>query len=280
MSFLVSPDWLVKRMKEHPDHTAIVDVRFSLGDSSAGETAYQESHIPDAVYLDLNKHLSSPVQAHGGNHPLPDMEDFAAKLGEIGIDQGTTVVIYDQANDMFSARLWWLLYYAGHEHAYILEGGFDRWVKQGKVTTNQVPVPSVKNFEPAVRSDEVAHMEEVKEKVRSGSAVLLDSRAEDRYLGKTEPLHHKAGHIPGAKNYFWKKVLTENGGWKNNEALQAHFASLPKTDEIIVSCGSGVSACPNVLGLKMAGYKNVKLYPGSFSDWITYPENDVATEEE
>lgn len=280
MSILVSPDWLAKRMKQHPDHTAIVDVRFSLGDPSAGETAYQTSHIPGAVYLDLNKHLSSPVQTHGGNHPLPDIEDFAEKLGELGIDQETTVVIYDQANDMFSARLWWLLYYVGHEHAYILEGGLDQWVKQGKVTTNQVPVPTVKSFAPAVRSGKVAHMDEVKEKVQNGSAVLLDSRAEDRYLGKTEPLYHKAGHIPGAKNYFWKEVLTENGEWKDHEALQAHFASLPETDEIIVSCGSGVSACPNVLALTMAGYKNVKLYPGSFSDWITYPENDVATEEE
>lgn len=280
MSVLVSPDWLVKRMKEYPDQTAIVDVRFSLGDSSAGETAYQEGHIPGAVYLDLTKHLSSPVQAHGGNHPLPDRHDFAEKLGEVGIDRETTVVIYDQDNDMFSARLWWLLYYAGHEHTYILDGGFNRWMKQGNVATNQVPVPSVKRFEPAVRSNEVAHMEEVKEKVESGSAVLLDSRAKDRYLGKTEPLYTKAGHIPGAKNYFWKEVLTENGDWKDVEALQAHFASLTETKEIIVSCGSGVSACPNVLGLKMAGYENVKLYPGSFSDWITYPENDVTTEAE
>lgn len=280
MSVLVSPDWLVKRMKKKPDQTAVVDVRFSLGDSLAGEKMYRESHIPGAVYLDLNKHLSSPVQEHGGKHPLPDMGDFAEKLGEVGIDQETTVVIYDQDNDMFSARLWWLLYYAGHEHVYILDGGLDRWVKQGNVTTNQVPVPTVKRFEPAVRSDEIVHMEEVKEKTNDGSAVLLDSRAEDRYLGKSEPMHHKAGHIPGAKNYFWKNILAEDGSWKDKEELQNHFSRLSKTDEIIVSCGSGVSACPNVLGLKMAGYENVKLYPGSFSDWITYPENDVNTEAE
>jgi len=280
LSVFVSPDWLVKRMEEYPDHTAIVDVRFSLGDSSAGETAYQESHIPGAVYLDLNKHLSSSVQNHGGNHPLPDMDDFSEKLGEVGIDQETTVIIYDQHNDMFSARMWWLLHYAGHQYAYILDGGFDRWQKQGNVTTNKIPVPSVKHFYPAERSDEVVHMEEVKEKVKKGSAVLLDSRAKERYLGKNEPMYQKAGHIPGAKNYFWKGVLGENGGWKDKAALQAHFAPLSETDEIIVSCGSGVSACPNILGLKMAGYSNVKLYPGSFSDWISYPENDVATEEE
>lgn len=280
MAVLVTPDWLENRVKRHPEQTAIVDVRFSLTDSEAGEKAYQESHIPEAVYLDLNKDLAGPVQEHGGNHPLPDMNDFAEKLGEVGIDQDTTVVIYDQDNDMFASRLWWLLYFAGHDNAHILDGGLTRWVKEGHVVTNKVPVPTVKQFKPSVRSNEIVHMEEVKEKVNHGSAVLLDSRAEDRYLGKTEPLYAKAGHIPGAKNYFWKDVLGEDGQWKSKEALQTHFAKLGKKDEIIVSCGSGVSACPNVLALKMAGYENVKLYPGSFSDWISYPENKVETKAE
>ncbi|MEN1968486.1 sulfurtransferase [Lentibacillus sp. N15] len=278
MSVLVTPDWLANRQKQHPEQTVVVDVRFSLTEPAAGEKAYKESHIPEAIYLDLNKDLAGPVQEHGGNHPLPDMTDFAERLGEVGIDQDTTVVIYDQDNDMFAARLWWLLYYAGHDHAYILDGGLAAWIKQGYVVTNKVPVPTVKQFNPFVRSDEIVQMTEVKEKVNNGSAVLLDSRAKDRYLGKTEPLYAKAGHIPEAKNYFWKDVLAENGQWKTIESLQSHFAAFGKQEEIIVSCGSGVSACPNVLALKMAGYENVKLYPGSFSDWISYPENKVETQ--
>ncbi|MGY0694342.1 sulfurtransferase [Virgibacillus sp. FSP13] len=280
MSVLVSSDWLVKRLKNHPESTVIIDVRFSLTDPKAGKTAYEKSHIPGAVYLDLNKNLSGPVKEHGGNHPLPDMNDFAEKMGEIGIDNETAVVIYDQDNDMFSARLWWLLQYAGHEQSHILDGGLTGWVRQGHVTTNKIPVPSVKQFKPSVLTNEVVHIDGVKEKLKSESAILLDSRANDRYLGKTEPLYAKAGHIPGAKNYFWKDVLDENGLWKKDKELASHFAALSKDDEIIVSCGSGVSACPNVLALKLAGYENVKLYPGSFSDWISYEENEVEKDAE
>ncbi|WP_088051156.1 sulfurtransferase [Virgibacillus dakarensis] len=280
MSVLVSSEWLARRLKDQPENTAIIDVRFSLADPEAGRTAYEKSHIPGAVYLDLNKDLSGPVQTHGGNHPLPDINNFAEKMGEIGIDNETTVVIYDQDNDMFSARLWWLLHYAGHGHVYILDGGLASWMRQGHVTTNKIPVPEVKQFKPSVRANKVVHIDGVKERLKNGSAVLLDSRAKDRYLGKTEPLYAKAGHIPGAKNYFWKDVLDENGLWKNDKELASHFKALSKDDEIIVSCGSGVSACPNVLALKMAGYENVKLYPGSFSDWISYEENEVETDAE
>src|SRR5690625_4835394 len=123
-------------------------------------------------------------------------------------------------------------------------------------------------------------MQDVKQKMKEKSAILIDSRSRERYLGKTEPLYAKAGHIPGATNYFWKDVLDENGLWKSDKELTAHFKALSKNDEIIVSCGSGVSACPNVLALKMAGYENVKLYPGSFSDWISYEENKVEKDAE
>src|SRR5699024_8545227 len=121
-------------------------------------------------------------------------------------------------------------------------------------------------------------MEDVKERDQE-STILLDSRAFERYLGKVEPLYDRSGHIPGAKNYFWQDVLTD-GKWKDEQALEKHFEKLPKDKEIIVSCGSGVSACPNILALQAIGYTNVKLYPGSFSDWISYPENDLETENE
>lgn len=123
-------------------------------------------------------------------------------------------------------------------------------------------------------------MGDMKRKVKQDESVLVDSREKQRYLGEVEPLYSKAGHIPGAKNFFWKDVLKSNGKWKSASELQSHFSSLSHEQEIIVSCGSGVSACPNILALKQAGFKNIKLYPGSYSDWISYPEHEVSTNDE
>lgn len=280
MSYLVSVDSLKKKLESNADDMVVVDVRFSLADPNEGKKAYEQGHIPGAMYLDLNKDLSSPKAEHGGNHPLPDTELFAEKLGEIGIDQQTTVVIYDAKNDMFAARLWWLLDYMGHESVYLLDGGIAGWVKKGNVVTSEISVPITKQFQPDIQENQVVDINQVKEKMNDNSVVLIDSRSKDRYLGQTEPMYAKAGHIPGAKNFFWKDVLQEEGSWKDEEALQSNFKKLTKDDEIIVSCGSGVSACPNVIGLKMAGFTNVKLYPGSYSDWISYEENEVEKKEE
>ncbi|MFD1038271.1 sulfurtransferase [Virgibacillus byunsanensis] len=280
MSFLISISRLKKRLENKQNNTVIVDVRFQLNDPDAGRKVYLEDHIPGAIYMDLKKDLSGKVEKHGGNHPLPDMNMFANKIGNIGIDHHTTVVIYDQSNDMFAARMWWLLHYLGHKKVYVLEGGYERWVSEGNEVTDEIPALETKEFHPVFQEDQVVHIEEVKEKMSDNKAVLLDSRGKDRYLGKSEPMYAKAGHIPGAKNFVWKDVLNEDGSWKKDDQLKSHFSSLSKDDEIIVSCGSGVSACPNVLALKAIGYKNVRLYPGSYSDWISYDENEVETKEE
>ncbi|WP_163971500.1 sulfurtransferase [Oceanobacillus halotolerans] len=277
-SYFVSPGWLKNHIEKNVDaNLVVVDTRFQLNDENAGRKAYIDGHIPSAIYLDLEKDLSGKAQKHGGNHPLPDIDTFVAKIGNIGIDNNTTVVIYDQANDMFAARLWWLLHYVGHEDVYLLDGGFDTWVKEGNPVTTDIPELVPKTFHPNVSSDEVVHIEDVKEK--RDNTTLIDSRSKDRYLGKTEPLYKKAGHIPGAINYFWRDVLKPDGSWKTETELKEHFNQLDREEEIIVSCGSGVSACANILALKLAGYENVKLYPGSYSDWISYDENEVETEE-
>ncbi|GGK07712.1 thiosulfate sulfurtransferase [Lentibacillus kapialis] len=280
MSVVVSDTWLKKRLENDSENTVVVDTRFDLTDADAGRKAYLEGHIPQAVYLDLNKDLSDKAAKHGGSHPLPDMEMFTAKIGNIGIDHETTVVIYDQRNDMFAARLWWLLQYAGHADVHLLDGGFEQWVKAGYDITAEVPALEAKEFKPSFQDKDVVDIDEVQEKLQNQAATLIDSRSQERYLGKTEPLYIKAGHIPGAKNFFWKNVFDEKGQWKGTVELEKNFGSLSKDDEIIVSCGSGVSACPNVLALKTAGFENVKLYPGSFSDWISYDENDVETKDE
>src|SRR5699024_2288417 len=270
MSVVVSDEWLMERLENAPDETVVGDTRFGLRDPDAGRKAYLQGHIPQAVYLDLDKDLSEKAARHGGSHPWPDMEMFAAKIGNIGIDHHTTVVVYDQQNDMFAARLWWLLQYAGHEDVHLLDGGIEQWVEAGRDVTTEIPALEAKEFKPNIREEDAVDINEVKEKLQNRSATLIDSRSRERYLRETEPLYKKAGHIPGAKNFFWKNVFDADGKWKGTAELGENFGSLSKDDEIIVSCGSGVSACPNVLALKSAGFKNVKLYPGSFSDWISY----------
>lgn len=280
MSITVSAKWVQEKMQDAEGSIVLFDTRFQLNDDTYGFKQFKKEHIYGAQYLDLNKDLSGNVQTHGGGHPLPKPEDFAEKVGSSGVGNDTIVIVYDEGNGMFAARAWWVFYYMGHKHVYVLEDGLAGWKEAGHEVTAELVKPTPRTFTPHVREDEVVHMEDVKEKVGAGEAVLLDSRAYERYLGNVEPMYGKAGHIPGAKNYFWQDVLNDDGSWKEEADLQKHFRGLDRDEEIIVSCGSGVSACPNIIGLKKAGFTNVKLYPGSFSDWITYKENEVETKEE
>lgn len=279
MTNLISVERLKKRLANGQGNTVIVDVRFKLDDEDAGRKMYLEDHLPGAVYLDLNRDLSGKVGKHGGSHPLPDMPTFAEKLGNIGIDEETTVVVYDQGNEMYAARFWWLLEALGHKKVYILEGGYKRWVEEGNEVSTELPDLQEKEFKGEFDEEKIVDMKTVREKLHSNT-VIIDSRTKERYLGDYEPFYSKAGHIPGAKNYPWQAVLSEDGKWLKGKALQKHFSDLDKDDEIIVSCGSGVSACVNILALKAAGYENVRLYPGSFSDWISYDENEIEIGEE
>ena len=280
MSYIVSETWLKNKLKEKNEDIAIIDVRFNMQNPEEGKQKYLEGHIPQAVFLDIEKDLSGKVEKHGGKHPLPKVDTLSEKLGSIGIDNETTVVFYDEDGSMFAARGWWILHYMGHDHVYILEGGFQRWVAAGHEVVTDIVKRKQKTFRPQIRNHIAVQMEEVKNKLKDDSSVLIDARSKERYLGKTEPLYNKAGHIPGAKNFFWKDVYNEDGTWKNKEQLEKQFSSLTEKEEIIVSCGSGLSACPNFIALKIAGFDNVKLYPGSFSDWISYENNEIETKEE
>ncbi len=278
MNHIVSMKWLLARLYE-PD-LVIVDCRFALGQPDQGRTAYDETHIPRAVYLDLEKDLSSPAAQHGGRHPLPDMEQLASAFGKAGIHQDARVVIYDDQGGMMASRLWWMLKYTGHEQAYVMDEGFTAWKKASYPVTDETPVVIPVTYEPSLQPAMLASMEDVRAASKDGSHILIDSRDPRRYAGIEEPLDVKAGHIPGAVNYFWKGVQKASGRWKDAQALQEHFSGIAKDAQVIVYCGSGVSACPNVLALKEAGYTNVKLYAGSWSNWISYEENPIATGEE
>ncbi|MBU5442226.1 sulfurtransferase [Paenibacillus sp. MSJ-34] len=277
MEHIVSKQWLLARLYE-PD-LVIVDCRFALGKPESGRTDYEEAHIPRAIYLDLEKDLSAPVARHGGRHPLPDMEQLALALGKAGIHRGVRVVIYDDQGGAMASRLWWLLQYTGHRQAYVLDEGFTAWKNASYPVTNEQPVVIPVTYELSLKPAMLASMEDVRAASKDGSNIIIDSREPRRYAGFEEPLDAKAGHIPGAVNYFWKGVQDSSGHWKNADALREHFAELPKDAGIIVYCGSGVTACPNVLALKEAGFTKVKLYAGSWSDWISYAENPIATGE-
>jgi thiosulfate/3-mercaptopyruvate sulfurtransferase len=257
----------------------IIDCRFALGDPDLGRQQYQTAHLPGAEYLDLNRDLSSPVQIHGGRHPLPDDRVLGAKLAAMGINSDTLVIAYDDSRFAFAARLWWLLRYYGHERVAILDGGYSNWVKAGYVVTADLPeVSTIGNFQPQIQSDAICDMNQVKAIVSSPTHVLIDSREPDRYLGKSEPIDPVAGHIPSAVNYPWQGVSTPEGFALSIEQHQQRWAAIaPDVEplaqpllERIVYCGSGVTACVNLFSLHLAGIESARLYPGSWSDWISY----------
>ena len=278
MKHVVSLKWLLARLYE-PD-LVIVDCRFAMGQPDAGRAAYEEAHIPGAVYLDLERDLSDPVGEHGGRHPLPDAAELAGRLSRVGIGNDTRVVAYDDQGGAMASRLWWLLRYLGHENVFVLDEGFSAWKREGFPVNAEQKVLIPATFLATVQHNMLVEMDEVREALGDDGIVLVDSREAPRFRGEAEPLDKKAGHIPGARNKFWKGALDEQGRFKSAEALAEHFADLPRDRELVVYCGSGVTATPNVLALSEAGFENVKLYAGSWSDWISYDENPIAKGEE
>ncbi|PFJ12110.1 sulfurtransferase [Bacillus cereus] len=276
---IVTVEWLREHIED--ENVRIIDCRFDLTNPNWGREKYEEEHIPHALYFDLNLELSSPVTEHGGRHPLPHIEEFADKLSQAGIDEHTTVIAYDSQAGANASRLWWLLSYIGHEKVYILDGGFPAWKANGLHTTTEIPVVARKTFKANIQDHMLVTMEMVRENIHIGADVtLIDSREPKRYAGVEELVDPKAGHIPTAVNHFWKDGILESGQFKNEAQQQERFQNLSKDKETIVYCGSGVTACPNVVALKLAGFQNVKLYAGSWSDWISYPENQIAKEED
>ncbi|MBO8173057.1 MAG: sulfurtransferase [Bacillaceae bacterium] len=268
-------------VKNHLDDAdvRVVDCRFELSDPEAGLEAYRMGHIPGAVYFDLEKDLSAEPGEHGGRHPLPDPDEFAAKLGKAGIDSQITVVAYDDQGGMVASRLWWMLRYLGHEKVYVMDGSFSRWKQTGYPVSADIPTYRAASFTPQLRSDMAVDINQVKERKDRPGTVLIDSRDNRRYRGEVEPIDPVAGHIPGAINHFWKESLNEDGTWKSPAEQKERFKLLNQADEILVYCGSGVSACPNILALDEAGFQNVKLYVGSWSDWSSYQDNPVERDE-
>lgn len=270
---VITASWLKAKLEQslEPQDIVIIDCRFSLAEPDLGRKQYQANHLPGAYYLDLNQDLSSPVQKHGGRHPLPDLEQLAAKLAALGITLGETLVVaYDDSRFAFAARLWWLLRYLGHDLITLLDGGFSGWQNQGYPLTSELPPAPTKigKFLPQLRSEMLVNIQQVK--ARQGQTALVDSREPERYRGEREPIDPVAGCIPGALNYPWQEVTNAQGYVQPIEIHQERWERLQETTKIMVYCGSGVTACVNLLSLEIAGIKTGKLYAGSWSDWCSY----------
>jgi thiosulfate/3-mercaptopyruvate sulfurtransferase len=253
----------------------VVDCRFQLSDPAAGLRAYRAGHLPGAVFLDLERDLSDPVTTHGGRHPLPHPTRLAGTLSRLGIGNGERVVVYDDAGDM-APHAWWVLSWLGHPRVQVLDGGIEAWVRAGGTLTTEIPQHPPAVFVVALRNDWVTmDRHEIEAAAREGR--LVDSRAGERYRGEVEPLDPVGGHIPGARHFDWRYAKdATTGTYLPPEDLARRFAALPPDGEPVVYCGSGVTACSNFLALTLIG-RTPKVYAGSWSDWVSYPDRPVAT---
>ena len=259
----------------------VVDCRFALNDEAWGALEYVARHIPGAVYADLAHDLSGELSGRNGRHPLPNPEVLARTLGRFGIADGVQVVAYDQDSGMFASRLWWLLRWMGHDGVAVLDGGFAKWMTEQRPTsssTDDTRAPRI--FSGSPRERMVAGVDEVARLAGQESARLVDARAPERYRGDVEPIDKVAGHIPGAVNHFFNRNLDEQGTFRSAEALREGFAATfggVPPEQVVCYCGSGVTACHNLLALEHAGLHGARLYPGSWSEWSSDPSRPMET---
>jgi thiosulfate/3-mercaptopyruvate sulfurtransferase len=257
----------------------VIDVRHDLASSERwGEDAYRAGHIPGAVFAHLDRDLSAPKTGRNGRHPLPSVEAAAATFGRLGIAASAQVVAYDQASGMYAARLWWMLRWLGHDAVAVLDGGFAAWQSEGRAIESGVREPQAATFVPKPRAAWV-DAARVEANLATRELLLVDARAPERYRGEVEPLDKAAGHIPGAINRPFAANLDANGRFKSPAALRSELEAAVQghaPERIVHQCGSGVSACHNMLAFAHAGLSEGLLYPGSWSEWSADPARPVA----
>jgi thiosulfate/3-mercaptopyruvate sulfurtransferase len=263
------PDWVV------------FDCRHDLTDPTRGRTEYTTSHIPGARFLHLDEDLSAPKTGKNGRHPLPDPHVLMEKLGRAGVDSRKQVVAYDAQGGMVAARLWWLLRWFGHLPVAVLDGGWNQWIAEGRPQTAEIPQPQPTQFLGKLSSGWVG-ADFVRARLYDPGIVLVDARAPDRFRGQNETLDPLGGRIPGARNRYFRDNLDANGRFKSPEELELEFGTVlgaADPQEVVNYCGSGVSACHNLLAMEVAGLRGARLYPGSWSEWCADPSRPVESGE-
>ncbi|MGC8114370.1 sulfurtransferase [Metapseudomonas otitidis] len=277
---LIRPDELAPRLGE--PGLVILDCRFALDDPSYGQRSHAEGHIPGAHFADLERDLSAPVQPGiTGRHPLPEPDRLVAALRRWGVDNASTIVLYDDGPGAFAARAWWLLAWLGkRDGVYLLDGGLKAWREAGLPLDAEQPTERTGSFTGTPDSSLVLDARQLQARLDSHALTLLDARALPRFKGEVEPIDPVAGHIPGAQCAAFTDNLGADGRFLPAQALrqrfQAFLADRP-ADSLVAYCGSGVTACHNLFALSLAGYPLAPLYAGSWSEWITDPSRPVAT---
>lgn len=278
MKNFVSTKWLQNHLED--ENIVIVDCRGDLLKDSYGEEVYKKGHIKNAVFADLKKVMSSEEREHGGRNPLPNVEDFKRSIEKLGINKNTLVVAYDELKIAGAARFCWMLRYVGHTNNYVLDGGINKWITENRELYIEENSSKEKfditneDFNISLNEEILGDVNYIKDNMKK-DLILVDSRTNIRYEGIEEPIDKKAGHIPGAKNIYWKDMLKEDGAVDENK-VRENFLPLKDYTNIAVYCGSGIDATFNFLLLDEVGIK-ARVYAGSWSDWITYEENPIDT---
>ena len=257
----------------------ICDCRHDLANYSAGYKAYRSGHIPGARFLHLDVDLSGPKTGLNGRHPLPHPATFCLRLGALGIANDTQVVAYDETGGAYAARLWWMLRWVGHTRVAVLNGGWQAWNGAGLPVTVEQPVPEPVSYNGRPQAQFTVDSNQVLAQLQDRNTQVLDARSADRYRGENETLDPVAGHIPGALNRFFKLNLNGDGHFKTPAALKTEFGAVLNghaPEGIIHQCGSGVTACHNLLAMEVAGLSGSRLYPGSWSEWVSDRKRPVA----
>jgi thiosulfate/3-mercaptopyruvate sulfurtransferase len=275
-STLISTDVVADRVTN--GSWLIADCRYNLNDEDWGRAEYHRGHIPGAVFVDVAHELAGERSGGNGRHPLPTIDAMAATFGRLGIANGTQVVAYDQDTGAFASRLWWMLRYLGHDAVAVLDGGFAKWAGEGRPVRSDSDTRQPVHFTPRLRQQMRVTVDETLAHLGDPAVLLIDARSPDRYAGRPDPLDTVYGHIPGARNRYYRDNVTETGVMKPAGELRADFETVlagTAANQAVLYCGSGITACHNLLAMEHAGLHGARLFAGSWSEWESDPHRPI-----
>jgi thiosulfate/3-mercaptopyruvate sulfurtransferase len=273
---LISTDVLAEHLVD--GSWLIADCRYNLNDETWGRAQYEAAHIPGAVFVDVAHDLAAQQTGTNGRHPLPAIDDMTVTFGRLGIVDNVQVIAYDQEAGAFASRFWWMLRYLGHDAVAVLDGGFAKWTREGRPGRGGVETHRPALFTPRLRGEMRVTVDETLARLDDPSVLLIDARSPDRYAGKPDPLDKIYGHIPGARNRYYRHNVSEAGTMRSGHELRTDFEKIlagSPASQAVMYCGSGITACHNLLAMEHAGLHGARLFAGSWSEWESDPQRPV-----